>query len=424
VAKGADVQKEAPRAAAAPLAGARAEVQTGWRATVAAVAFTQFAAKFGTAFVTPFIPVFLALQLGVHDPRQLALWTGLIAGATGGGVALASIFWGALADRYGRKPMLVRAVLAGSVVMALTTIVQSPLQLLGARFIFGSTGATVASANALVSAETPRDQVGWGLGVVASAMALGQAIGPLVGGAMSVAFGIRWSILLGSGIMLVPVLPLVRYVKERSQPVVERKLSIAAAVRSIDRPSTRTLTALILSQGLTQFAYFSVQQLAAVRLIELQPHHPAVATGFAFSALGLATGISAIGYSRVAGWVGFRWLAIVGSVLLGLSMVVVSRTTGLPLFIVSMGLMGLVYGSLNPSLASMVGLEAPTAIKATVFGVSASVAAIGQTIGPAASGGVSAIFGVPVGLEFAAAFLVLVAALLVLLAREPRIAVA
>ena len=398
--------------------------RSGWRATVAAVAFTQFAAKFGTAFVTPFIPVILALQLGVHDPRQLALWTGLIGGATGGGVALASIGWGALADRYGRKPMLVRAVIAGSLVMGLTTFVQTPLQLLGARFLFGSTGATVASANALVAAEAPREKVGWGLGVVASSMALGQAIGPLVGGAMSVAVGIRWAILLGGGIMLVPVLPLIHYVQERSRPVVRRRLSIGAAVRSIDRPSVYAIGALVLSQGLTQFAYFSVQQLAAVRLIELEPGHAAVSTGFAFSALGLTTGISAIGYSRVAGRVGFRRLAIVASLLLGLSFVVISQATGLPLFIASMGLIGLVYGSLNPSLASMVGLEAPAAIKATVFGLSASVAAIGQAIGPVASGGVAAGFGVPAGLQFAAFFLLLVAVLLVFLAREPRIVVA
>src|SRR4029077_15989620 len=89
------------------------------------------------------------------------------------------------------KPMLLRSMIGGAITVGLIFFVQSPTELLILRLLPGATSGTGAAATALVAAETPRNRVGWALGVVTSAVALGGAIGPVVGGLAGAAFGFR-----------------------------------------------------------------------------------------------------------------------------------------------------------------------------------------------------------------------------------------
>jgi len=114
-------------------------------------------------------------------------------------MAVASPIWGILGDRYGRKPMLLRSMIGGAITVGLIYFVQNPTELLILRFLQGATSGTVAAATSLVAAETPRSRVGWALGVVTSAVALGGAIGPVVGGIAGSLFGLRL-VFLGGGI--------------------------------------------------------------------------------------------------------------------------------------------------------------------------------------------------------------------------------
>src|SRR5260370_24592224 len=109
--------------------------------------------------------------------------------------------------------MLLRSMIGGAITVGLIFFVRSPTELLILRLLQGATSGTVAAATALVAAETPRTRVGWALGVVTSSVALGGAIGPVVGGLAGAAFGLR-PVFLGGGVLLllstVPVLFVVR----------------------------------------------------------------------------------------------------------------------------------------------------------------------------------------------------------------------
>ena len=390
-----------------------------WRRVVHAIAFSQFATKFGFAFATPFLAVFLNRDLHVLDSRQLAFWTGIVGGAAGLGIALASPVWGAVGDRFGRKQMLIRAMVGGGFMMAATAFVQTPLQMAGGRFVLGGTAGTASAANALVASETPRSHVGWALGLLASSTALGQAIGPLVGGLLSERLGLRWVIVIGGFLILLPVIPLALYVKESSRPASRIRVGLQQALRQAGRPAAVAVGTLILAQGLTQFAFVSAQQLGVVRLIGIDAKHAAVATGLAFTVLGVATGLSAFTYTRAAARTGYRRLAIGAGLLLAVAITATGLAAQLLILVVAMGVIGLVYGALSPALATMIGMEAPAAVKATVFGVAASAGAVGQSIGPVATGSIAALFGVPAGLAVAGSAAILVALLLGVLAREP-----
>jgi DHA1 family multidrug resistance protein-like MFS transporter len=390
-----------------------------WRRIVHAIAFSQFATKFGFAFATPFLAVFLNRELHVVDSHQLALWTGIVGGSAGLGVALASPVWGAVADRFGRKQMLIRAMIGGGFMMAATAFVQTPLQMAGGRFLLGGTAGTSSAANALVASETPRSHVGWALGLLASSTALGQAIGPLVGGLLSERLGLRWVIVFGGILILLPVIPLALYVKETKRAATRVRVTLRQALRQAGRPAALAISTLVLAQGLIQLAFVSAQQLGVVRLIGIDSQHAAMATGFTFTVLGVATGLSAFTYSRLAGRTGYRSLAIGAAILLAVAITATGLAGQLLILIVAMGVIGLVYGALSPVLATMIGMEAPGPVKATVFGVSASAGAIGQSIGPVATGSIAAVFGVPAGLAVAGSAALLVALLLAVLAREP-----
>ena len=153
-----------------------------------------------------FLSIFLNRDLGVPAGRELDLWTAAAASVSGLSMAVASPIWGVLGDRFGRKPMLLRSMLGGAITVGLIFFAQNPLQLVLLRFLQGATSGTVAAATSLVAAETPRSRVGWALGVVTSAVALGGAIGPVVGGLAGDLLGLRLVFLFG-GIALLLSLP-------------------------------------------------------------------------------------------------------------------------------------------------------------------------------------------------------------------------
>ena len=90
---------------------------------------SQLAATMGFTFVLPFMPIYVQV-LGVEDPGSAAAWAGVINSSTAVTMALAAPLWGRLGDRVGLTPMLLRATIAGSLLLGLMGLVGSPWQLL------------------------------------------------------------------------------------------------------------------------------------------------------------------------------------------------------------------------------------------------------------------------------------------------------
>src|ERR1700743_1408173 len=93
----------APGQSATPLD----EGSAGWQRTMWAMVVVQFVASSGISILTPIMPLFLPV-LGVTDARAIDAWAGVLNFITPFVGAFASPIWGTLADRVGRKPMLLR----------------------------------------------------------------------------------------------------------------------------------------------------------------------------------------------------------------------------------------------------------------------------------------------------------------------------
>ena len=145
----------------------------------------------------PFLPVYLLKELHVA-PDQVNFWSGLVYAVTFLGASVMAPYWGAWADRVGQRKMAIRAGFGLALTYVLGAVVQTAPQMLGVRILTGLISGFVPASLSLVSSTLPKDKLGWGMGWMQAAIASGSILGPLMGGYLSVWFGMRMSFFVGS----------------------------------------------------------------------------------------------------------------------------------------------------------------------------------------------------------------------------------
>ena len=163
-------------------------LKTPWQRTLYVMFLGQLVTAVGFSSINPFFPLYVH-QLGSSFGINLDLLAGLVFSAQAFTMMFAAPVWGAVADRFGRKLMVERAMFGGTVIILLMAFVQSAEQLVVLRAIQGLITGTVAAANALVAAVTPREHAGYGMGLLQVGTGAGVALGPVIGGAVADRFG-------------------------------------------------------------------------------------------------------------------------------------------------------------------------------------------------------------------------------------------
>ncbi len=163
-----------------------------WRRNQYAVLVAVFISFLGVSFVLPFLPIYIR-HMGVTDLGQTALLSGfafaiapLVSGFLGP-------VWGVLADRYGPKIMVQRALASFVPIYILMALVAHPWQIIALRLgvgLFGGFGPMTAS---LITIGAPQGEVGRAIGRLQATQILASAIGPLIGGVVADQIGIRAS---------------------------------------------------------------------------------------------------------------------------------------------------------------------------------------------------------------------------------------
>ena len=162
-----------------------------WKANYIALLIAETLAMIGFGLSSPVIPLFLEEDIGITDPVRLKTWVGLIQSSASITLAIFAPIWGHLADVFSRRAMLLRAMFGGAIVISLMTFVNSPWQFLVLKSIQGCLTGTVAAATVLVAAISPPAQVAFALGLLTTAIAVGNSLGPLVGGVLADFIGYR-----------------------------------------------------------------------------------------------------------------------------------------------------------------------------------------------------------------------------------------
>ncbi|RPI08330.1 MAG: MFS transporter [Zetaproteobacteria bacterium] len=173
-----------------------------WRRTLAIMVAVQFSSAMGFSIIFPFLPLYVT-QLDSTTGWSTETLAGLVFSVQALTMAIASPFWGVVADRFGRKLMVMRATLGGAVVIVLMGFVANVEQLLILRAVQGLLTGVITAANALVASVAPRERTGYAMGLLQVGLWSGVSTGPLVGGILSDVFGFRITFVVTSAALLV-----------------------------------------------------------------------------------------------------------------------------------------------------------------------------------------------------------------------------
>ena len=202
-----------------------------WRRNLYAVTAASFIGFTGFTLVMPFLPLYFE-QLGLTDVGEIALWSGLSLGVTPAITAFMAPLWGRLADRYGRKIMVQRSLVSFVFVMAAMAYVTEPWHVFALRAVQGLFAGYGALTLTMAADSAPREQTAYAIGFVQTAQRLGPALGPVIGGVVAQAVGLRNAFLVTASFYLVAVVVVSIAYDERQRPQARRRRQPAAASRS------------------------------------------------------------------------------------------------------------------------------------------------------------------------------------------------
>ncbi|HUV06419.1 MAG TPA: MFS transporter, partial [Spirochaetia bacterium] len=184
-----------------------------WQRNLTVSWITQIISLTGFNFVLPFLPYYIQ-ELGVKSTVELNTWVGLISSAPALLMGIMAPIWGFLADKLGRKLMILRAMLGGSIIISLMGVARNVETVFILRCLQGLfTGSITASAT-LIAAGTPDDKLSFSLGFLSSSNFIGLSIGPLIGGLLAEFLGFRTTIFSGAALIFVGFLMVLFFIRE------------------------------------------------------------------------------------------------------------------------------------------------------------------------------------------------------------------
>src|SRR5262245_36569023 len=273
--------------------------------------------------------------------------------------------WGILADRYGRRIMIQRALFGGCVVMLGISLVRSPEQLLVLRVIQGGLTGVVAAMAVVVSLTVPRHHLATALGLMQAAMLGGASLGSIAGGAFADRFGIRAAFAVTSAIFLLVGLLVTLLVAEppREHAAAAGRGSGAGAVDAAERsrllpPELIAAVAVMAIIRIGSYAPAPVLPFFVQGLLD-ESGRVATVVGVVLAATGVASTVAALAVGRVADRLGAR-RTLVGCLLVAAALSPLQALVGsVGQLLAIRTAVGLALGGMMPAVQALVTDRTP-----------------------------------------------------------------
>lgn len=353
-----------------------------WRRNLYILFSVQILSTAGFSLVFPFLPLYVK-ELGVASVGSIEFWSGLVFSSQALTMMFTSPIWGTIADRYGRKPMLVRASLGGAILVGAMGFAQNAEQLVLLRTLQGMVSGVIAASNALVAASAPPEKSGEALGLMQTGTWVGVAIGPLVGGVLGDAFGFRESFWITGAMLGLAAFAVIVWVREDFIPMaVKDRPGFLSSYRALIR--IPDMASLYSSTFLFSVARSVTLPIAALFVLELMGPTAAVATvtGMLMGFKAIVGSGSAVWFGRLGDRLGHPRVLLLGAVLGVLLYIPQPFVTSAWQLVVWQALTGLVQGAMVPAIGALMNLRTPVGSKGTVYGLDNSVNAGGRMIAP------------------------------------------
>lgn len=359
----------------------------------------------------PFMSIFLQEDLGVND--HLEAWTGVIFASTFLASSLIAPFWGSLADKYGRKPMMLRAGICLSIAYFLYFVVQNPYELILVRIMEGLLAGYIPSAIALVATNTPEKHIGYALGIISTSSATASILGPLLGGVVSHLIGPRDTFFVAGIMVLIAFVIAVLWVKEPSFKKSEAKRSSIASDLKV-AASNRPLMSALFIVFITSTSIMILEPLLTIYVLKLGSSESSASlnAGIIFSAVGIATLIAAPRWGKLGTKFGYEKVLFIGLLGGGLGNLLQILFHNLIGFGSLRFVYGLFFAAVYPALNAFIAQKTDPSFRSRAFSLNQSANQMGLLLGPLLGGFLASQTSIPIVFAINGCMLLLVAALL------------
>jgi DHA1 family multidrug resistance protein-like MFS transporter len=384
--------------------------------------FTQAITGVGFSSIFPFLPLYVK-SLGAVTSLGTDLLSGLVFSAQAFTMMIASPFWGALADRWGRKLMVERAMFGGAVILLLMAFVRSAEELVLLRAIQGLITGTIGAANALVAAAVPRERTGYAMGLLQVGMGCGVGLGPVIGGALADAFGYQAAFYVTSALLAVSGVIVFFGVEEKfvaPDHAGGRRPGFGSEWRHIfAAPGVLSTYSLRFTDSLVRMLFIPILPLFALELIA-EASRVNSFTGLVIGSAATAAAVFAVVFGRLGDRIGHRWIVITCSLLGCVSFLLQSMATSAWYFLFLQVAAGMAQGGVITGVSALLARYTECGEEGAVYGLDNSINAGARALAPMI--GVSVAIWLGLRAVFSAAALLYLMAALLALRGLPRTA--
>ncbi|MFP2488731.1 multidrug efflux MFS transporter [Enterobacter ludwigii] len=365
-----------------------------WKVNLISVWFGCFFTGLAISQILPFLPLYVS-QLGVTSHEALSMWSGLTFSVTFLVSAIVSPMWGSLADRKGRKLMLLRASLGMAIAILLQAFATNVWQLFFLRAVMGLTSGYIPNAMALVASQVPRERSGWALSTLSTAQISGVIGGPLLGGFLADHVGLRAVFIITAILLMVSFLVTLFLIKEGGRPVISKaeRLSGKAVFASLPYPGL--MISLFVTTMVIQLCNGSVGPILALFIKSMEPDSNNIAflSGMIAAVPGVSALISAPRLGKLGDRIGTARIlmaTLIFAVVLFFAMSFVTSPFQLG---VLRFLLGFADGAMLPAVQTLLVKYSSDQVTGRIFGYNQSFMYLGNVAGPLMGAAVSAMAG-------------------------------
>ena len=353
---------------------------TDWQRNLEIAWIGTFFTGASFSIVMPFMALYIE-ELGVKGD-MVEWYTGLSVAISALASALVSPIWGRLADRYGRKPMMIRASMVMTFTMGGLALVPNVFWLLFLRTLNGLFAGYVPNATALIASQVPQNRSGYALGTLSTGLTAGVLIGPLLGGTLSEEFGMRGTFLLVGLILFICCLLTVFGLRENFQPIEKGEMMTLSQVFA-KIPSKSMLIGLFVTSMIIQISAQSIAPMLALYIRYLgQRDNILFYSGLIVSAMGFSSLLSTPFLGKLGDRIGNHRLLLMG-LFYSFLLYFLCGFAGSAL---QLGILRFAYGfgvgALMPSVNSLLTKMTPKEGISRIFSFNQSFSYIGQVLGP------------------------------------------
>ncbi len=353
----------------------------------------MFVTGIGMSQLAPVLPLFIQ-HLGIENKDSVSQLSGLAFGITFIVSAIFSPIWGHAADRFGRKPMLLRASLGMAIVIGCMGFAHNVYVLIGLRLLQGVITGYGTACTTMIATQTDKEHAGYALATLSTASIAGSLLGPTVGGFIGENFGMRDVFFFTGALLFLAFAATALFVRESF--VREDKRQVRRFREVWDSIPDKSLTLILFATFFVlTVALYSVEPILTVYITHLSDGagHVALIAGITFSASGLANIFAAPQLGKLSDRIGAHKVMLVSIAVAGLLFIPQAFVTAPWQLMVLRFLLGLTSAGLTPAVNIMLKKITPQQIMGRVFGFSMSAGYLGVFAGAVLGGQVAAWFG-------------------------------